>query len=203
MIMSNLFLARHGESSYNRDNLFTGWIDAPLTDKGRSEANAIASKLECNSFDKAYTSKLIRAHDSLNIVLNAINRIDIPIIESEALNERHYGDLQGLNKAETAQRFGEERVRLWRRSYSVAPPNGESLKDTAMRVLPFFHTCIMNDVAHGQNVLVLAHGNSLRAIVMDIDHLSEEEILTVVISTGEVIRYAFDPNMNVIFKEVL
>lgn len=201
--MSNLYLARHGESTYNRDNRFTGWIDAPLTEKGRLEAHAIAEKLEGCSFEKAYISKLIRARDSLNIVLSAIHRFDIPVIESEALNERHYGDLQGLNKAETAQRFGEERVRMWRRSYSVAPPNGESLRDTAARVLPFFNTCIMNDVSNGRNVLVLAHGNSLRSIVMDIDRLSEEEILKVTIVTGEVIHYEFAADMAVLLKEVL
>jgi 2,3-bisphosphoglycerate-dependent phosphoglycerate mutase len=201
--MRTLFLARHGESTFNRDNRFTGWIDAPLTEKGRKEAKAIAEKLRSHSFEKAYTSKLSRAIESLHIVLAEINRTDIPIIEAEALNERRYGNLQGLNKEETAKQFGEEQVRLWRRSYDVAPSNGESLKDTANRVLPFFRSVIMNDLTNGKNVLVLAHGNSLRAIVKEIEHLSDEEIIDVNIATGEVIRYAFDTNLTVSCKEIL
>jgi len=200
---TKLFLARHGESTFNHDNLFTGWIDAPLTDRGREEANAIARKLSGHSFDTAYTSKLRRAIETLHIVLNEIHTIEIPTIESEKLNERHYGDLQGLNKEETALRYGRDQVNLWRRSYAVAPPNGESLKDTADRVLPFFQSTIMNDIAHGKNVLVLAHGNSLRAIVKKLDNLSEREIVDLNIATGEVIAYVFDNAMQVTDKTIL
>ena len=200
--MPQLFLVRHGESTFNRDNRFTGWIDAPLTEKGREEARTVARKLNGETFDIAYTSKLHRAIDSLHIVLTEIQRTDIRIIENEALNERHYGDLQGLNKEETAKLFGEEQVRLWRRSYTVAPPNGESLKDTANRVLPFFRSVIMNDLTNGKNVLVLAHGNSLRAIVKEIEKLSDEEIIDVNIATGEVRIYIFESQHNTILKKI-
>jgi 2,3-bisphosphoglycerate-dependent phosphoglycerate mutase len=202
-ILYNLFLARHGESTFNRDNRFTGWIDAPLTEKGREEANAIARKLHGHSFNTAYTSKLNRAIESLHIVLSETHRSDITIIENEALNERHYGDLQGLNKKETAQQFGEEQVRLWRRSFAIAPPNGESLKDTANRVLPFFRSTIMNNIAQGKNVLVLAHGNSLRTIVKEIERLSDEEILNVNIATGEVRQYSFDASLSMFERKFL
>ncbi len=198
-----LFMARHGESTFNRDNLFTGWIDAPLTDKGREEAKEIARKLNGYSFDIAYTSKLRRALESLKIVLNEINATQIPIIESEKLNERHYGDLQGLNKEETAIKYGSEQVKLWRRSYSIAPPNGESLKDTSNRVIPFFRSIIMKDISYGKNVLVLAHGNSLRTIVKELDDLSDDSIIDVYINTGEVIKYEFDSSKNIVSRIIL
>ena len=201
--MPDLFLARHGESTFNRDNLFTGWIDAPLTEKGREEARAIIGKLKNNKFEKAYTSKLSRASESLRIVLAESHRSDVQIIESEALNERHYGDLQGMNKDQTARRFGEEQVRLWRRSYTVAPPNGESLKNTADRVIPFFRSTILSDISHGKNILVLAHGNSLRAIVKEIEHLSDDEIIDVNIATGEVRKYVIDSKLIVTQREIL
>jgi 2,3-bisphosphoglycerate-dependent phosphoglycerate mutase len=200
---TQLFLARHGESTFNRDNLFTGWIDAPLTEKGREEAKEIARKLYGHSFDIAYTSKLNRAIESLHIVLEETFFLDVQIIESEELNERHYGDLQGLNKEETALRYGLKQVNLWRRSYNVVPPNGESLKDTAERVLPFFQSTIMNDISKGKNVLVLAHGNSLRAIVKNLDHLSDSEIIDLNIATGEVIVYEFNASMLLTGKTIL
>lgn len=202
-MIGTLFLARHGESTFNRDNKFTGWIDAPLTEKGREEAKAIARKLRGCAFDAAYTSALHRAKESLRIVLTELQCTNVPVIESEALNERHYGDLQGLNKEETALRFGEEQVRLWRRSYDVAPPNGESLKDTANRVFPFFRSAIMNDLTNEKNILVLAHGNSLRAIVKEIERLSDEDIVHVNIATGEVRRYEFNEKGAVAAKEIL
>jgi 2,3-bisphosphoglycerate-dependent phosphoglycerate mutase len=201
--LTQLLLARHGESTFNRDNLFTGWIDAPLTEKGREEVKEIARKLNGHSFDIAYTSKLRRAIETLHIVLNEIHAIEIPIIESEKLNERHYGDLQGLNKEETALQYGREQVNLWRRSYAAAPPNGESLKDTTDRVLPFFRSTIMNDIAKGKNVLVIAHGNSLRAIVKKLDHLSDSEITDLNIATGEVIVYFFNKSMFITGKTIL
>jgi 2,3-bisphosphoglycerate-dependent phosphoglycerate mutase len=202
-IYSQLFLARHGESTFNRDNRFTGWIDAPLTDKGRDQAQAIARKLNGQSFDIAYTSKLRRAVESLQIVLAETRHLDIPVIESEALNERHYGDLQGLNKEETALRFGDDQVRLWRRSFAISPPNGESLEQTAQRVIPFFQTVIMSDINNGKTVLVLAHGNSLRAIVKDLDALSEEDIVNVNIATGELRIYSFDKTMSIVSRKTV
>ena len=199
----SLFLARHGESTFNRDNRFTGWLDAPLTEKGREEALKIATKLGVYEFNKAYTSTLSRAIESLHIVLAAIHHTDVPVVETEALNERHYGDLQGLNKDETAKRFGAEQVHLWRRSYTVAPPHGESLEDTANRVLPFYRSQIMRDVHEGRNVLVLAHGNSLRAIVKELDDLDDEEVMALNIATGEVRCYTFDGTMRLISRTIV
>jgi len=199
----SLFLARHGESTFNRDNRFTGWLDAPLTEKGREEALKIATKLGDCDFSKAYTSTLSRAIESLHIVLAAIHHTDVPVIETEALNERHYGDLQGLNKDETAKRFGAEQVHLWRRSYTVAPPHGESLEDTANRVLPFFRSKIMQDVHEGRNVLVLAHGNSLRAIVKELDDLDDEEVMALTIATGEVRCYTFDGTTRLMSRTIV
>jgi len=201
--IGSLFLARHGESTFNRDNRFTGWLDAPLTDKGREEAGRIAAKLEDCDFDNAYTSRLSRAIESLHIVLAATHRKKVPVIEADALNERRYGDLQGLNKDETAKRFGAEQVHLWRRSYATAPPNGESLKDTAERVLPYFRLTILRDIREGHNVLVLAHGNSLRAIVKELDDLDDEEIMALNIATGEVRCYTFDAAMRLVSCTIL
>lgn len=196
----SLFLARHGESTFNRDNRFTGWLDAPLTQRGRGEARAIAAKLKGHRWDKAYTSKLSRATESLSIVLASTHHTNIPVVETEALNERHYGDLQGLNKDETAKRYGVDQVHLWRRSYTVAPPHGESLMDTARRVIPFFRSIILGDVREGKNVLVLAHGNSLRAIVKELDHLDDEAIMATTIETGEVREYIFDEEMQIVAR---
>lgn len=198
-----MLLARHGESTFNRDNRFTGWLDAPLTEKGREEARAIATKLKGCKWDKAYASTLSRAIESLHIVLAATHHANVPVIETEALNERHYGDLQGLNKDETAERYGAGQVRLWRRSYTIAPPHGESLEDTAKRVLPFFRSNILPDVRGGHNVLVLAHGNSLRAIVKELDHLNIEEIMVLNIATGEVRQYIFDGTMHIVSCTIL
>jgi 2,3-bisphosphoglycerate-dependent phosphoglycerate mutase len=198
-----LLLARHGESTFNRDNRFTGWLDAPLTEKGREQARTIATKLKDYQCDKAYTSTLSRAIESLHIVLEATHHADVPVIETETLNERHYGDLQGLNKDETAVRYGVEQVHLWRRSYTTAPPNGESLKDTADRVLPYFRLTILRDIREGHNVLVLAHGNSLRAIVKELDHLNNEEIMALNIATGEVRQYIFDRAMHIVSCTIL
>ena len=201
--IGNLFLARHGESTFNRDNRFTGWIDAPLTEKGCDEAKTIGRKLKGHSFDIAYTSRLNRAIESLRIVLEEMCLPGIEVIENGALNERHYGDLQGLNKEETALKFGKEQVRLWRRSYTTVPPNGESLRDTANRVIPFFRSTIMNNIAQGKNILVLAHGNSLRAIVKEIEHLNDEEIMNVNIATGEVRQYSFDTSLSMFERKFL
>src|SRR5262245_9506464 len=156
---STLVLIRHGQSLWNLENRFTGWVDVPLTERGREEARAAAAEIADLRFHVAYTSVLRRAEETLEIILQTL-RQDPPIIRDQAFNERHYGGLQGLNKAETAARYGDEQVHVWRRSYDVAPPNGESLADTAKRTLPFFERAILGDVKQGKHVLVVAHGNS-------------------------------------------
>ncbi len=161
--MSKLVLVRHGQSLWNLEDRFTGWVDVPLTDKGREEARNAGERLKDLRFAIAYTSMLTRAQETLAIILEVLGQTP-PIIRDEALNERHYGDLQGLNKARTAEKFGAAQVKIWRRSYDVPPPNGEALKNTAERTLPFFERAILGDVAQGKDVLVVAHGNSNRSI---------------------------------------
>ena len=203
--MSTLVLVRHGESQWNLENRFTGWVDVPLSEKGVQEAASAGEKLEKEKlrFDKAYTSVLKRAQDTLTLVLAKLGQTDIPVEKDQALNERHYGDLQGLNKAETARKFGDAQVKIWRRSYDIAPPNGESLKDTAARALPYFESKVLKDLEAGLNVLVSAHGNSLRSIVMQLDHLTKEQVLELNIATGVPIIYQFDPNLKVLSKRIL
>jgi len=190
--MGILVLVRHGESQWNLENRFTGWVDVDLTDKGREEAHQAGEKLRGKHFDKGFTSVLKRAIITMDIILDVIGQKDLPIERNEALNERHYGDLQGLNKAETAVKFGEEQVKLWRRSYAVRPPNGESLEDTAARTLPYYESHILPELQTGKNVLVAAHGNSLRSLVMKLDNLSEEEVIALNIPTGVPLQYTFD-----------
>jgi len=201
--MALLVLLRHGESQWNLENRFTGWIDIALTDKGREEARRGGEKIRHIHFDVAYTSVLQRAIETLDIVLKVIGQEGIPIFYDQALNERHYGDLQGLNKAETAEKFGKEQVHLWRRSYDVAPPGGESLKDTAARTLPYFEAHILPDLRAGKNVLVSAHGNSLRSIVMQLDKLSKEKVMELNLATGVPIVYEFSPDLRILSKRIL
>lgn len=203
--MAILVLVRHGESQWNLENRFTGWIDVPLSERGVEEAEAAGRKIkkEGLTFDTAYTSVLQRAQRTLDIILEGIRQKDIPVEKDQALNERHYGDLQGLNKAETAQKFGAEQVKIWRRSYDVAPPGGESLKDTAARTLPYFESKIMADIKKGRNVIVAAHGNSLRSIVMELDKLTKEQVLELNLATGVPIVYEFDKGLKVISKKEL
>lgn len=202
--MTKLCLLRHGESLWNMENRFTGWVDVPLSVNGKEEALNAGELLKKESikFDVAYTSTLVRAIKTLEIVLNVLD-VDIPIIRDQHLNERHYGDLQGLNKTETAKKYGEEMVLLWRRSYNVKPPNGESLEDTQKRTIPFFENCIMGDLKLEKNVLVSAHGNSLRSIVMYLENISEEMIPTLEIPTGIPIIYEFNNSMKIINKKTL
>jgi|SRR3990167_7925998 len=202
--MSLLVLLRHGESQFNLENRFTGWLDVPLSPKGILEAKEAGEKIKKQNihFDKAYVSNLKRAQDSLEHVLEILKE-RIPIESTDALNERHYGDLQGLDKSETAKKFGEKQVKIWRRSYDVAPPNGESLKDTAERTLPYFDSKIRSDLRREQNVLVLAHGNSLRCIIMSLDRLTKEQVMELNIPTGVPIVYEFDPTLNIIRKKEL
>ena len=200
--MPHLVLVRHGQSLWNLENRFTGWVDVPLTDAGCEEARRAGVKLGRMKLDVAYTSVLKRAQQTLTIILDA-SGLNMPIIGDVALNERHYGDLQGLNKAETAKEFGAEQVKIWRRSYDVPPPNGESLADTAARTLPFFDRCIMGDIRLGKNVLVVAHGNSNRSIVMKLDKLSKEEVLELNLDTGVPLVYDLSPDGEVRHKRKL
>ena len=192
----NLILVRHGQSEWNAKNLFTGWKDPGLTDQGVSEAkNAgkliLEQKIE---FDVMYTSMLSRAQKTGDIILGILNHKEIPIIKNEALNERHYGSLAGLNKDDARKKWGEEQVHIWRRSFDMPPPDGESLKDTADRVLPYFETEIMPKVISGSSILIAAHGNSLRALIMKLDSISSEDIVKLEIPTGAPIQYEFSPN---------
>ena len=192
----NLILVRHGQSEWNAKNLFTGWKDPGLTDQGVSEAkNAGKLILEQNiEFDVMYTSMLSRAQKTGDIILKILNHKEIPIIKNEALNERHYGSLAGLNKDDARRKWGDEQVHIWRRSFDIPPPDGESLKDTADRVLPYFETEIMPKVISGSSILIAAHGNSLRALIMKLDSISSEDIVKLEIPTGAPIQYEFSPN---------
>ncbi|WP_461466775.1 2,3-diphosphoglycerate-dependent phosphoglycerate mutase [Parvimonas micra] len=225
-----LVLIRHGESEWNKLNLFTGWTDVGLSEKGIIEANEAGFLLKENNFDfdVCYCSYLKRAINTLNIVLERMDRQWLPVIKTWKLNERHYGALQGLNKAETAEKYGEEQVKLWRRSFDVPPPAldkddkrcphnqapyrnvdkselpyNESLKDTIERVIPYYEEVIKKDMLDGKRVLITAHGNSLRALVKYLDDLTDEEIISVNIPTGIPLVYEFDDNFKVINKYYL
>ena len=225
-----LVLIRHGESEWNKLNLFTGWTDVDLSEKGIIEANEAGFLLKENNFDfdVCYCSYLKRAINTLNIVLERMDRQWLPVIKTWKLNERHYGALQGLNKAETAEKYGEEQVKLWRRSFDVPPPAldkddkrcphnqapyrnvdkselpyNESLKDTIERVIPYYEEVIKKDMLDGKRVLITAHGNSLRALVKYLDNLTDEEIISVNIPTGIPLVYEFDDNFKVINKYYL
>lgn len=200
--MPTLALVRHGQSLWNLQNRFTGWVDVPLTQQGREEALAAGRALRGIAFDVAYTSALRRAQDTLDLVMQAAE-LDLPVIRDAALNERDYGDLAGLDKAETAARYGAEQVHVWRRSFDVAPPGGESLADTAARTLPFFERAILGDLRHGRDVLVVAHGNSNRSIVMRLDGLGPDEVVAVELATGVPLLYDIEPDGSVTGKRVL
>lgn len=187
-----LVLVRHGQSQWNLENRFTGWTDIPLTEAGEAEARHAGELLKDYHFDQAFTSALVRAQETLRIILSVTGQTDLPIERDAALNERHYGDLQGLNKDETALKFGKEQVHLWRRSYDIAPPGGESLKDTRARVMPYYAAHIEPMLRQGKKVLVVAHGNSLRALVMVLDGISERDIPDLNIPTGAPLRYLID-----------
>jgi 2,3-bisphosphoglycerate-dependent phosphoglycerate mutase len=200
--MPKLVLVRHGQSLWNLEDRFTGWVDVPLTELGQREAARAGERLRGVPLHVAYTSVLTRAQETLRIILETIP-MDLPIIRDQALNERHYGDLQGLNKAATAERYGKEQVHIWRRSYDIPPPNGESLEMTAARTLPFFDRCILGDIRQGKNVLVVAHGNSNRSIVMKLDNLDREGVLALNLATGTPLVYDISESGEVLGKEVL
>jgi len=211
--MPNLVLVRHGESQWNLENRFSGWVDVPLSARGIEEARRAGEKLKSFTFDKAYTSLLQRAMKTLEIILEVIGQTNIPVERSSALNERHYGALQGLNKAEVGKQFGEAQLKLWRRSYDVPPPKdktelnpegiSESLKDTAARTIPYFESKIFPDIESGKNVIVAAHGNSLRSIVMKLDNLTKEEIIELNIPTATPLLYVYDENGKIVERKYL
>jgi 2,3-bisphosphoglycerate-dependent phosphoglycerate mutase len=201
--MPRLTLVRHGESQWNLENRFTGWVDVDLTPKGEREAAAAGHVLQGVPVDVLFTSVLKRAMRTAEIACAEAGIHDIPVHRDAALNERHYGDLQGLNKAETAASYGDEQVHVWRRSYDVPPPNGESLKDTQARVAQYYQSQIVPLLRADQNVLVVAHGKSLRSLVMFVEHLSPEEILKIEIATGVPITYELDKDLNVVSKTIL
>lgn len=232
--MAKLILTRHGQSLWNAVNKFTGWVDVPLSERGRAEATIAACKLKDKGYriDVCFTSLLIRAIETSIVCLTECDEIrdgkipilqhesddqnwhgwnkyaggefeELPIFSSPALDERYYGDLQGLNKTETAEKFGEEQVNQWRRSYSTRPPGGESLEDTKNRVSPYFNNRILPHLKQGETVLVAAHGNSLRAMIMELENLNPEDVPHLELATGVPIVYEINPEGNVTNKEVL
>jgi 2,3-bisphosphoglycerate-dependent phosphoglycerate mutase len=200
-----LVLVRHGQSEWNLKNLFTGWRDVGLTDKGREEARAAGEKLKARGlkFDIAFTSALSRAQKTCDIILDVLGQGGLRTIRDQALNERDYGDLSGLNKDDARAKWGEEQVHVWRRSYDVQPPGGESLRDTGARVWPYYLHEMQPHVLSGRAMLVAAHGNSLRALIMALDGLSPEEIVTLELGTGVPIVYELNADSTVASKEVL
>ena len=191
-----LVLVRHGQSEWNKKNLFTGWKDPKLTPKGGDEAIKAGDELKGSgySFDKMYTSELFRAQETGRIILDRMGLDSIEVIKDLSLNERNYGDLAGLNKDDARKKWGEDQVHIWRRSFDVPPPGGESLKDTAERVLPYFKQNIIPQLAEGLNILIAAHGNSLRALVMEIEEISPDEIVKLEIATGVPLVYKYSEN---------
>jgi 2,3-bisphosphoglycerate-dependent phosphoglycerate mutase len=197
-----LVLVRHGQSEWNLKNLFTGWRDVDLTEKGAAEAREAGRKLKAQGikFDVAFTSSLKRAQRTLDLMLAELGQTSIPVFKDEALNERDYGDLVGLNKNDARKKWGEEQVHIWRRSYDVAPPGGESLKDTLARTLPYYVTEILPRVLRGERVLVSAHGNSLRALVMVLDKHTPETITKLNLETGVPMIYRLNADSTVASK---
>lgn len=212
--MSYLILIRHGQSRWNSENKFTGWVDVPLSEKGVKEAISASKKLQGLTIDVAFTSRLVRAQETLLLILakqnytgiflhggkqtnkwslhpGRLSKCEIPIYSSTALNERYYGDLQGRDKAKTRKKYGAKKVHLWRRSYSTRPPGGESLKDTYNRAVPYFKKEILPELKKGKNVLVSAHGNSLRSIIKYLDNISIDDIPNLEIPTGKAIVYQY------------
>lgn len=225
--MATLVLVRHGQSQWNLENRFTGWVDVPLSIKGREEAISAGKRLKDMRFDTMYVSHLMRAIQTLHYILLELSderipilyheeeRIhqwehyagdkekEIPVYQSVDLAERYYGDLQGLNKAETMKKYGEDQVRLWRRSYDINPPHGESLKDTCERTIPYYKKHILPELQADRTVLIVAHGNSLRSIIKHVEIISDEEIPKVEIPTGAPIVYTFDSQMRLQKKVLL
>lgn len=195
--MPKLVCVRHGQSEWNLQNKFTGWVDVDLTEKGVSEAKSAGERLKGYQFDNAFSSVLKRANRTMDFILEGIGQSDLHVERNQALNERMYGDLQGKDKAEVAEEFGDEQVHIWRRSYDIPPPGGESLKDTRERVIPYYTEFIEPVLKAGKDVIITAHGNSLRALVMHLENLSPEEILKKEIPTGTPYVYDLDEDLTV------
>jgi 2,3-bisphosphoglycerate-dependent phosphoglycerate mutase len=200
--MPYLILIRHGQSQWNLENRFTGWIDVDLSEKGEEEARRAAQLLKNYPVDMAFTSALKRAQRTLTIILNQLH-IEVPIEKDQALNERMYGDLQGQNKAEAAAKFGEQQVHIWRRSFDIAPPNGESLKDTCNRVIPYYEKHISPQLANGKNIWIAAHGNSLRGLMMHLEKISKENILKLELPTATPVVYELNSKQEIVSKKLL
>ena len=198
---SKLYLIRHGQSIYNLENRFPGWKDVDLTDLGTSQAKEAAKLLQDESFDLAFTSNLYRAQKTLDIILGELN-MSLDVIKNEALNERDYGDLVSQNKSEAAEKFGEKQVQIWRRSFDTPPPGGESLKMTLERTLPYFNSDIKPHLSDGKNIILSAHGNSIRSIVMDLFNYSSDQILKTEVGWCEPLVYTFNDNLEVIDFEL-
>ena len=201
--MAQLILLRHGQSQWNLQNRFTGWVDVDLSEKGIEEAKRAGGHLSAYTIDHLYTSVLMRAEKTAAIALEAAGQTDVPKTRHEALNERHYGALQGLNKDETREKYGKEQVHQWRRSFDVNPPEGESLSDTCDRVLPYYQANILPKLKGETTLLVAAHGNSLRALIKDLEQLSADEIVKVEVPTGVPIVYTVGDSGAVTDKKVL
>ena len=200
-----LVLCRHGQSEWNLKNLFTGWKDPPLTQKGITEARQAGQRLKAQglAFDVCFTSVLVRAQKTAELIFEELGTPDVPTVRDKALNERDYGDLNGLNKDDARARWGADQVHIWRRSYDVPPPGGESLKDTAARVLPYYVHDILPAVLSGRRVLVAAHGNSLRALIMAMEGLSPEAIIARELETGVPIVYRLNGDSSVGSVDIL
>ena len=200
-----LVLVRHGESEWNKLNRFTGWKDVGLTEEGMAEAHRAGTMLKQagTHFDCAFTSTLKRAHNTLDIILEELGQRRLPTVKAAALNERDYGELVGINKEEARKRWGADQVHIWQRSYDIAPPGGESLKDTALRVVPFYEKWIVPELQKGKSVIVVAHGNSLRSLIMELDRLSPEEVMKVELGTGVPLVYRLNADGSVAEKRDL
>ena len=199
---ASLVLVRHGQSQWNEKNLFTGWKDPGLTAKGVEEAKSAGIQLRTEGFqfDVMFTSDLLRAQKTGEIILKELGVTNLPMIKNQALNERDYGDLSGLNKDEAREKWGDEQVHIWRRSFDTPPPGGESLKGTAERVLPYFKKEILPQLLEGKNILIAAHGNSLRSLVMELDQLTKEQVVKLEIATGDPIYYEIASSGKVVKK---
>ena len=197
---ASLVLIRHGQSEWNEKNLFTGWKDPGLTKKGVEEAESAGIQLRTQGFqfDVMFTSDLQRAQMTGEIILKELGASNLPVVKNQALNERDYGDLSGLNKDEAREKWGEDQVHIWRRSFDTPPPGGESLKGTAERVLPYFKKEILPQLLEGKNILIAAHGNSLRSLVMELDQLTKEQVVKLEIATGDPIYYEIESSGKVV-----
>lgn len=203
MAHAKLVIVRHGQSEWNAQNKFTGWVNVDLAPKGIAEAKEAGEKLKGFKFDKGFTSALLRAQKTLKLALEVQGQSDLEVVENEKLNERMYGDLQGMDKDQARKEFGEDQVHIWRRSFDTPPPEGESLKGTADRVLPYYTEVIEPELKAGKTIIIAAHGNSLRALIMHLEKLSREEILKTEVPTGKPKLYEFDADLNVLSTDYI